>query len=74
MALLIQADDDRSAKGIILDDRVTAETAAAYTGYNLLPLLDHNHVLLADEAQSVHLANVRGGLRLWRLCEAMGLS
>ena len=28
-------DDNRSAKGIILDDRVTAETAAALTGYNI---------------------------------------
>ena len=32
---LIQPDDDRSAKGIILVDRVTAETAAALTGYNI---------------------------------------
>jgi hypothetical protein len=28
-------DDSRSAKGIILDDCVTAETAAALTGYNI---------------------------------------
>jgi excisionase family DNA binding protein len=28
-------DDDRSAKGIILDECVTAETAAALTGYNI---------------------------------------
>ena len=35
MAFLIHADDDRSAKGIILDDCVTAETAAALTGYNI---------------------------------------
>jgi hypothetical protein len=28
-------DDDRSAKGIILADCVTAETAAALTGYNI---------------------------------------
>jgi excisionase family DNA binding protein len=35
MALSIHTDDDRSAKGIILDDCVTAETAAALTGYNI---------------------------------------
>jgi len=28
-------DDNRSAKGIILDDCVTAETAAALTGYHI---------------------------------------
>ncbi len=36
MAFLIRGeDDDRTAKGIIVDDCVTAETAAALTGYNI---------------------------------------
>jgi hypothetical protein len=35
----------------------------------LLPLLGHDHVILADEPDSIHLANVRGGLKLWRLDE-----
>ena len=39
----------------------------------LLPLLAHDHVVLADEAESVHLANVRGGLKLWRLYEMLEL-
>ena len=39
----------------------------------LLPILNHDHVLLADEVNSIHLANVRGGLKLWRLYEALGL-
>ena len=39
----------------------------------LLPLLEHDHVILADEAESIHLANVRGGLKLWRLYEMMEL-
>ena len=39
----------------------------------LLPILDHEHVLLADEVESIHLANVRGGLKLWRLYEALEL-
>jgi hypothetical protein len=39
----------------------------------LLPLLEHGHVILADEAESIHLANVRGGLKLWRLYELLEL-
>ena len=39
----------------------------------LLPILDHDHVLLADDVDSMHLANVRGGLKLWRLYEALKL-
>ncbi len=39
----------------------------------LLPLLGHDHVILADEPESIHLANVRGGLKLWRLYEALEL-
>lgn len=40
--------------------------------YNRLkPLLNHERVILADELESIHLANVRGGLKLWRLYEAL---
>ncbi len=39
----------------------------------LLPLLGHDHVILADEPDAIHLANVRGGLKLWRLYEALEL-
>ncbi len=42
--------------------------------YNrLVPLLEHSSIILADTAGSIHLANVRGGLKLWRLYESMGL-
>lgn len=37
----------------------------------LLPILEHERVILADELESIHLANVRGGLKLWRLYEAL---
>ena len=37
----------------------------------LLPVLEHERVILADELESIHLANVRGGLKLWRLYEAL---
>jgi hypothetical protein len=39
----------------------------------LLPILDHDNIILADELESIHLANVRGGLKLWRLYEAIGV-
>jgi hypothetical protein len=37
----------------------------------LLPILSHERVILADDLESIHLANVRGGLKLWRLYEAL---
>ncbi len=42
--------------------------------YNrLLPILNHKRVILADDLASIHMANVRGGLKLWRLYEALQL-
>lgn len=37
----------------------------------LIPILNHNKVILADELSDLHLANVRGGLKLWRLYESL---
>ncbi len=39
----------------------------------LIPILKHEKVLLADQLDSLHLANVRGGLKLWRLYDALKL-
>ena len=40
--------------------------------YNRLKaILNHERVILADELESIHLANVRGGLKLWRLYEEL---
>lgn len=39
----------------------------------LEPILNHPHVILADTPAKIHLANVRGGLKLWRFYEAEGL-
>jgi hypothetical protein len=39
----------------------------------LLPILKHSNVILADQLDSLHLANVRGGLKLWRLYDALKL-
>jgi hypothetical protein len=37
----------------------------------LIEILDHNRIILADDKESIHLANVRGGMKLWRLYEAL---
>ena len=37
----------------------------------LVGILKHKNVILADEIETIHLANVRGGLKLWRLYEAL---
>jgi hypothetical protein len=39
--------------------------------HKLIPILKHNNIILADSKESLHLANVRGGLKLWRLYEAL---
>lgn len=39
----------------------------------LLPILKQERVILADDLDTIHLANVRGGLKLWRLYEALKL-
>ncbi len=39
----------------------------------LRPILNHRSIVLADNAESIHLANVRGGMKLWRLYEVMGI-
>lgn len=37
----------------------------------LIPILNHEKIILADEVDSIHLANVRGGMKLWRLYQAL---
>ena len=37
----------------------------------LVPILDHERVILADEIGKIHLANVRGRMKLWRLYDAL---
>ncbi|MFP4321659.1 MAG: hypothetical protein ACLFTK_04330 [Anaerolineales bacterium] len=40
---------------------------------HLQPLLGHQRVLLSDNSHENHLANVRGGLKLWKLYKAHGM-
>lgn len=35
------------------------------------PLLKHGNIMLSDELESLHFANVRGGIKLWRLYDAL---
>jgi hypothetical protein len=35
------------------------------------PLLKHNNIVLADDLESLHFANVRGRLKLWHLYVAL---
>jgi hypothetical protein len=37
----------------------------------LLSILNHENIVLADKLEDIHMANVRGGLKLWRLYEAL---
>jgi hypothetical protein len=37
----------------------------------LQDILDHANVMLAEDLSTAHLANVRGGMKLWRLLESM---
>jgi hypothetical protein len=39
----------------------------------LVPILRHERVMLADEPESIHMANVRGGLKLYRLYDLLKL-
>lgn len=39
----------------------------------LKPVLDHRNVILAEDASELHLANVRGGMKLWRCYEALNV-
>jgi len=39
----------------------------------LIQILNHDNVLLADKIETIHLANVRGGLKLWGLYEALNM-
>ncbi|MCJ7530758.1 MAG: ParM/StbA family protein [Anaerolineales bacterium] len=39
--------------------------------HKLVPILRHDNLILADSIDSLHLANVRGGLKLWRLYDAL---
>jgi len=48
-----------------------ASGGSALLHHKLIPILGHNNIILAESKESLHLANVRGGLKLWRLYNAL---
>jgi hypothetical protein len=46
---------------------------SALLSQKLLPILNQENVMLVDQLDNLHLANVRGGLKLWRLYDALKL-
>ena len=53
------------------DNIILTGGGSALLHHKLVPILKHNSVILADSKESLHLANVRGGLKLWRLYGAL---
>ena len=53
------------------DNIILTGGGSALLHHKLIPILKHNSIFLADSKGSLHLANVRGGLKLWRLYEAL---
>jgi len=62
----------RLAGGALLwDTIILTGGGSALLCHKLKPLLKHDNVMLADCIDSLHLANVRGGMKLWRLYEEL---
>jgi len=53
------------------DSIILTGGGSALLHQKLNPILKHNNIFLADSKDCLHLANVRGGLKLWRLYEAL---
>ena len=53
------------------DNIILTGGGSALLHHKLVPILKHNNVILADAKENLHLANVRGGLKLWRLYEML---
>ena len=60
------------AGGALIWDCITLTSGCRGLLYNrLLPILNQEYIILVDENETIHLANVRGGLKLWILYEAL---
>lgn len=53
------------------DNIILTGGGSALLHNKLIPILKHNSIILADSKESLHMANVRGGLKLWRLYDAL---
>lgn len=63
---------DKAGGPIPWDSIILTGGGSAMLYERLLSVLAHDHVLLADEPAKIHLANVRGGLKLYKLMDAEG--
>lgn len=63
----------KAGGGIDFDSIILTGGGPGTLENHLRPILAHEHVLLADDAAKIHLANVRGGRKLWKFYEAEGL-
>jgi len=62
----------RLAGGSLLWDTIILTGGGSALLYTRLEsILKHKNVILADDVGRLHLANVRGGLKLWRLYEML---
>jgi len=62
----------RLAGGALLwDTIILTGGGSALLYHKLKPLLKHDNVMLVDSIDSLHMANVRGGMKLWRLYEEL---
>jgi hypothetical protein len=68
-----QTYQSRAGGPIPWDTIVLTGGGSAMLYEKLQPILEHEHVILADDAATIHMANARGGLKYWRLLEAMDL-
>lgn len=60
--------------GLDYDTVILTGGGAGVLYTDLAPALNHPRVILADkDPEAIHLANVRGGMKLWRLLEALGI-
>jgi hypothetical protein len=53
------------------DNIILTGGGSALHYHKLVPILRHDNLILADSIDSLHLANVRGNLKLWRLYDAL---
>jgi hypothetical protein len=53
------------------DNIILTGGGSALLHHKLIPILKHNNIILADSKDTLHMANVRGGLKLWRLYDAL---
>ena len=56
---------------LVWDSIILTDGSSGLLYHRLLAILKHEEVILADNINTIHLANVRGGLKLWRLYEVL---